>query len=172
MSSWWTSKSLWSYNLLPLLCGLWLVFIATGGFNSKSLNSICLHKIGRLVDEFAIGSVCPEFDGFKSLSILYIQITYIFCTPLVRWIHNKTQLNFMILQTNLAIGSTNFMGIMNQVHYMENQYNLKFQPISLMLWTNFMIWYPYSQLHKIKFMKCINIFHKGIILNKLLFMHN
>jgi hypothetical protein len=37
----------------------------------------------------------------------------------------------MILQTNLAIGSTKFSGIMNQVHYIHNQFNFNFQPIWL-----------------------------------------
>ena len=43
----------------------------------------------------------------------------------------KCKLNFMILQTNLAVGSTNFVGIMNQVHYVDNQLSLIFQLISL-----------------------------------------
>ena len=41
----------------------------------------------------------------------------------------KCKLNFMILQINLAIGSTNYIGIMNQVHFVDNQFNFHFQPI-------------------------------------------
>ena len=52
----------------------------------------------------------------------------------------------MILQTNLAIGSNKFIGIMNQVHYIDNQFNLNFQQISLHVVNNFMI--------------CIIVFHK------------
>ena len=41
------------------------------------------------------------------------------------------KLNFMNLQTNLAIlGSTKFIGIVNQLHYIDNQFNLNFQPIT------------------------------------------
>ena len=54
----------------------------------------------------------------------------------------------MILQTN-------FIGIMNQIHYIDNQSNLNIQPISLHVMNNFVIWYPYSQLQKINFMSCI-----------------
>ena len=51
----------------------------------------------------------------------------------------------MILQTNIPIGSsTNFIGIVNQVHYRDNQFNLNFQPISPHVVNNFMIWYSYS----------------------------
>ena len=45
----------------------------------------------------------------------------------------KCKLNFMILQANLATDSTNFIGIMNQVHCIDKQPNLKFQPIHYML---------------------------------------
>jgi hypothetical protein len=38
----------------------------------------------------------------------------------------KYKLNFMILQTNLVIGSTNFIGIMNQVYDIDNQFSLYF----------------------------------------------
>jgi hypothetical protein len=38
----------------------------------------------------------------------------------------KCKLNFMILQTNLVIGSTNFFGIMNLVYYIDNQFSLYF----------------------------------------------
>jgi hypothetical protein len=50
----------------------------------------------------------------------------------------KCKLNFMILQTNLAIGSTNYIGILNQVHFIDNQFNSNFQPISLHVVNNFM----------------------------------
>ena len=43
----------------------------------------------------------------------------------------KCKLNFMILQIDLAIGYTNFIGVANQTHYIDNQFNLNFQPISL-----------------------------------------
>ena len=43
----------------------------------------------------------------------------------------KCKFNFMILQTNSAIVSTNFIGIMIQVHYIDNQFNLNFQQNSL-----------------------------------------
>ena len=58
------------------------------------------------------------------------------------------QTRFLILSTNLAIVSTNFIGIIDQFHYTDNQLNLKLQPISLHVVSNFMIWNPYSQLHK------------------------
>ena len=35
----------------------------------------------------------------------------------------------MILHTNIAIGPTNFIGTMNHVHYVDNQFNLNFQTI-------------------------------------------
>ena len=71
----------------------------------------------------------------------------------------KCELIFMVLQINIAIGSTNFMEMRtkfivyttnltwtsNQFHYMLN---------------NFMIWCPYSQFHKINFMTNIALFHK------------
>jgi len=41
-------------------------------------------------------------------------------------ISQKCKLNFMILQTNLVVGSINFIGMMNQVHYIDNQFNLNF----------------------------------------------
>jgi len=72
----------------------------------------------------------------------------------------KCELNFMILHTNSAIGSTNFIGIVNHVHYIDNQFNLNFQPISPHVVDNFMLWCPYSQLHKINFMNYIALFHK------------
>ena len=63
----------------------------------------------------------------------------------------KCELNFMVLQTNLAKGSTTFIGIADQVHHIDNQIEFNFQPISLYVVNNFMIWYAYSQLHKILF---------------------
>jgi hypothetical protein len=66
----------------------------------------------------------------------------------------------MILQSNLAIGSTNFIGIANQVHYIYNQLNLNFQPFSLHVVKNFMIWCLISQLHKFDFMNYIALFYK------------
>ena len=53
---------------------------------------------------------------------------------------HKCKLNFMILQTNLTIGSTNFIGITNQVHCIDNQFNFNFHPISLHVVNTFMIW--------------------------------
>ena len=58
----------------------------------------------------------------------------------------KMQSQFHVLQTNIAISSTNFIGIVNQVHYIDNQFNLNLQPISLHVVNNLTIWYPYSQL--------------------------
>lgn len=55
----------------------------------------------------------------------------------------------MNLQTDIAIGSTNSIGIMNQVHYIHNLFN--FSPLSLLVVNNFTIWYPCPQLHKTKF---------------------
>ena len=59
----------------------------------------------------------------------------------------------MILQTNVAIGSNSFIGIMNQVHYIDNQLNFNFQSISLQVVNTFMIRYPYTtlqnQLHEL-----------------------
>ena len=50
---------------------------------------------------------------------------------------------------------------MNQVHCIDHQFNLNFQPPSLHAVENFMIWYLYSQFHKINFMKLyIYLFHK------------
>ena len=46
---------------------------------------------------------------------------------------------------------------MNQVPYTNNQVNLNFPLILLHVVNNFMIWYPYSQLHKIDF---IGFIHK------------
>jgi hypothetical protein len=66
----------------------------------------------------------------------------------------------MILQTNLAIGSTNVIGIMNQIQYINNCFNLNFQLILLHVVNNFMIWYPCSQLHEINFMNHMGLFHK------------
>ena len=60
----------------------------------------------------------------------------------------------MLEQTNLGIGSAKFIGIMNQVQHIQNQINLTFQPISLLVVNNLMIWYTTSQLHKINFMNC------------------
>jgi hypothetical protein len=67
----------------------------------------------------------------------------------------------MILQTNLAIGSTNFNGIMYQVHYIDNQFSLK--PFSLHVVKSFMIWYPYSQFHNTNFTKYVIYFTKNIV---------
>ena len=70
-------------------------------------------------------------------------------TPLVR-----------LNKSNLAIGSTNFIGL-DQVHYIDNLFNLNVQLISLHVVNIFLIiWYPYSQLHKIDFLNCIILFHK------------
>ena len=76
----------------------------------------------------------------------------------------KCELNFVILQTSLAIGSTKFIGIMNQVHCIDNQFNLSFQPISLHVVNHFMIWYPYSQLHKINFIFYIALSHTKLVM--------
>ena len=73
---------------------------------------------------------------------------------------HKCKLNFIILQTNLAIGSANFIGIMNWVHYIDSQFNFNFQLIWLHVVNNFMMWYPYSRLHIINFMNSIISFHK------------
>ena len=43
----------------------------------------------------------------------------------------KFELNIIILQPNLAIGSTDFIGIVNQVRCIDNQFILKFQTITL-----------------------------------------
>ena len=61
----------------------------------------------------------------------------------------------------LAIGFIKFIRIMNQIHYIHNQLNLNSQPILLYVVSNFIIWYPYSQLHIINFMNCITLFHKN-----------
>ena len=63
----------------------------------------------------------------------------------------------MVLQINLARGSTNFIGFMNQVHYIDNQFDFNFQPISLRVMNNFMIWYTYSQLQKNQFHELYNL---------------
>ena len=47
----------------------------------------------------------------------------------------KCKLNVTILQTNLEIGSTYIIGIMNQVQYRDNQLNLNFNILYYMLWT-------------------------------------
>jgi hypothetical protein len=66
----------------------------------------------------------------------------------------------MNLQTNLAICSTNFIGTMNQVHCIENQFNLNYQPTSLHVVNKSTIWYLYSHLHIINFVNNISLFHK------------
>ena len=43
---------------------------------------------------------------------------------------------------------------------LDNQFNFNIQPISLHIVAIFMIWYPYSQLHKINFMSCITLLQK------------
>jgi hypothetical protein len=53
------------------------------------------------------------------------------------------QIQFHDSTTNLAIGSTKSIGIMNQVHYIDNQFNLNVQSISLHVVNNFMIWDTY-----------------------------
>ena len=72
----------------------------------------------------------------------------------------KGKLDFISLGTNLAIGSTNFIEIMNQVHFRDNQFSFNFQSIPWHVMNNFMIWYPYSYLHKINFIKSIIFFQK------------
>ena len=54
------------------------------------------------------------------------------------------------------------MGIVNQVRYIDNQFNFNFQPISLHVVNNFMIWCPCSQLHqkKYNFINYIALFRK------------
>ena len=59
---------------------------------------------------------------------------------------HKYKLSFMILQTNLATCSTNFIGIIKQLHYTYNQFNLNFQSILVHVVRFFMIWYLHSQL--------------------------
>jgi hypothetical protein len=44
------------------------------------------------------------------------------------------KLNLLILQANLALGSTNFIGIIHQVHYIDSQFNLNLWPFQSMLW--------------------------------------
>ena len=67
----------------------------------------------------------------------------------------------LVLKLNYSFFVLNyFFGIMNQVRYIDNQFNVNFQPISLHVVNNFTIWYPYSQFHKINFIKCINLFYK------------
>ena len=68
----------------------------------------------------------------------------------------KCKLIFMILQTDLAIGSTNlFIGrIMNPVHYTIYQFDLNFEPISLHVVNNFMIRDP---IFKNQFCELYNI---------------
>ena len=56
----------------------------------------------------------------------------------------KCKLNFIILQMSLAIGCTNFIRIVNQVHLIDHQANLNFQPISLDVVNNSMVWYSDS----------------------------
>ena len=53
------------------------------------------------------------------------------------------QIQFHDLTTNLAICSTKSIIIMNQVHYVDNQFNLNVQSISLHVVNNFMIWHTY-----------------------------
>ena len=45
----------------------------------------------------------------------------------------------MILNTNLAIGSTNFIETLNQVHHIDNHFKFNFQSISLHVMNNFQI---------------------------------
>lgn len=53
-----------------------------------------------------------------------------------------------------------FTGISNQVYRIDNWFDLNFEPISLHVVDDFMIWYPYLQLHKINFINCMTLFHK------------
>ena len=100
------------------------------------------------------------FGGVRKLSTCPTLIPYTLSSySFGKTNSQKCKLNFMILQTNLAIGSSNFIGIIRQAHYEDNRFNLNFQPISMYV-SNFIIWYPYSQRHKIEFMNCITISHK------------
>jgi len=69
---------------------------------------------------------------------------------MIIWIQHKCRFDFMILQTNLVTGFTNFVGIVNKVHNIDNQFSFNFRPISLHVVINFMIWYPYlhNQLYE------------------------
>ena len=44
----------------------------------------------------------------------------------------KCKLNSKLLQTNSTIGSTNYIGIMSQVHYIDNQFNWTFNKFHYM----------------------------------------
>lgn len=74
--------------------------------------------------------------------------------PLRKWSHKSTNLNFRILLTNLAIGSTIFIGIMNQLHYINSPFNFE-------LSTNLLIWCSYLQLYKMNIMDSIFVFRKN-----------
>jgi hypothetical protein len=54
----------------------------------------------------------------------------------------KRNLKFTILRANLAICSNNFIKIVNQVQYVDNQFSYNFQPISLHIVKSFMNWCP------------------------------
>ena len=47
---------------------------------------------------------------------------------------NSQKCKFMILQTDLTIGSTNVIGIMNEVHYIETNLTWTFNQFHHMLW--------------------------------------
>ena len=63
--------------------------------------------------------------------LLFLQVGALQIHSFGKMNSQKFKLNFMILQTNVAMGSTNFM-----------------------------IWRSYSQLHEIKFMNYITLFHE------------
>ena len=89
-------------------------------------------------------SCCVRDFWSRSLCVSKSNLLHTSFHKIIIWNQHKCRFNFMILQTNLAIGSTNFVGIMNQVHNIDNQCSFNFQPISLHVVINFMIWYPYS----------------------------
>ena len=52
---------------------------------------------------------------------------------------------------------------MNPIHYIGNRFNLNFQLIWLHAMNNFMIWYPYSQLHKNQYHELYNFISQRTI---------
>ena len=60
---------------------------------------------------------------------VWLAANWLNLSGLILWI---TQ--FHDLQTILAIGSTNFIGIANQIHYIDDQFSLNFNQFHYMLW--------------------------------------
>ena len=104
------------------------------------VNYLCVHRI---VCTLRVPSCCDlrhwkisvitRYNNYSDILVLGFQ-TYSFGKMNAQ----KCKLICMIIQTNLAIDLAISFGIMDQVHYIDNRFNLKLQPISLHVVNNFM----------------------------------